>query len=484
MRTPFFGSYAQGRSLNLVDNRLINLYPEVVETKDGKDVGAFYGTPGLSTAATVTGDELRALYTVSSSAYAVAGANVYKLTSAYATTSVGTLNTSTGPVGIVDNGNWMLFVDGTDGFVYNVTSATFAQVTSASFPTNPATCCYQDGFALVNDAGTQDFYQCVVNDFNSWTGTNFSSADGQPGPIIRVFDNRREVWVFKETSTEIWVNAGASGFAFQRLSGVFIQKGCAAAYSVARVGQNIVWLGRDENGHGIVYAAIGYQVQRVSTHTIERKIQSYSTISDAIGFAYEDEGHFFYVLTFPTGDETWVYDLTTSVAMGVPIWHQRAYFSNGAFSRHRANCYTFFNGKHLVGDYSLSRIYEMSLDTYTDFGGAKKWLRSWRNFPPAASRPHPVRFHSLRLDIQTGIGVQASTSPTAILRWSDDGGHNFSNEKFSQIGDIGETGFEVKWQRLGQTRKNSGLDRIWEVSGDDNMPTAIIGADVEATKIG
>ena len=70
-------------------------------------------------------------------------------------------------------------------------------------------------------------------------------------------------------------------------------------------------------------------------HAIEeRKVK---TIADAIAFAYQQEGHVFYVLTFPTGDATWVLDLTTTEKIGYPVWHQRAAFGNGVFSRWWAN---------------------------------------------------------------------------------------------------------------------------------------------------
>jgi hypothetical protein len=36
------------------------------------------------------------------------------------------------------------------------------------------------------------------------------------------------------------------------------------------------------------------------------------------------------------------------------------------------------------------------------------------------------------------------------------------------------------FRRLGSTRRNSGLDRIFELSSTDQFPVALIGADLEA----
>ena len=50
----------------------------------------------------------------------------------------------------------------------------------------------------------------------------------------------------KVYSTEVWINVGNPGFAFQRLQGVFLEVGCAAPYSVAIADQSLVWLGQKE----------------------------------------------------------------------------------------------------------------------------------------------------------------------------------------------------------------------------------------------
>jgi hypothetical protein len=66
-----------------------------------------------------------------------------------------------------------------------------------------------------------------------------------------------------------------------------------------------------------------------------------------------------------------------------------------------------------------------------------------------------------------------------MLRWSDDGGHTWSNEHWRHIGKIGEYGRRVIWRRLGMTVKLR--DRVYEVSGTDEVKIAIIGAHLEAS---
>jgi hypothetical protein len=63
-----------------------------------------------------------------------------------------------------------------------------------------------------------------------------------------------------------------------------------------------------------------------------------------------------------------------------------------------------------------------------------------------------------------------------MLRWSDDGGHTWSNEQWAPMGRIGQFGRRVFWRRLGMTMKLR--DRVYEVSGTDPVKIAIVGAEL------
>ena len=255
----------------------------------------------------------------------------------------------------------------------------------------------------------------------------------------------------------------------------------------------------------MVYRSQGYSGVRISTHAIEFAIQGYGVISDAIGYTYQQEGHPFYVLVFPTANATWVYDAATGA------WHERAGFSNGQFIRHRSNCYTTFNDTAIVGDYENGKIYSLSLDVYDDAGSIQKWLRSWRALPAGQNNLKRTAQHSLQLDCETGTyyAVQVVdevnlitednfflitedsdflvgevteldvAEPQVMLRWSDDAGHNWSNEHWISMGKYGEYGTRAIWRRLGMTTKLR--DRVYEVSGTDALKIAIMGAELEVT---
>ncbi|MDE2439730.1 MAG: hypothetical protein KGP14_01805 [Betaproteobacteria bacterium] len=472
MKTPFLGSAYSSRSTNLAGQRCINLYPELIETKEGKEVGGFYGVPGLDLLTTLGNGPIRGEHTMQGgNLYVVSGSGLYAVTAGWAGALLGTLQTASGPVSIIDNGSQVAVFDGVAGYCWNGTS-----FVTLSLPfTGPMVANYQDGFGIVNALGTGYWYQSNYKDLITWQALNFGTADGKPDPIVGLGDIHREVWLFGTSSTEVWINAGNSGFAFQRLTGVFIETGCAAPWSICKMGEGLVWLGQSDGGQGVVYLSKGYQPQRISTHAIEAALKGYATIADAIGYSYQDAGHTFYVLTFPTANVTWCYDATTG------LWHQRAGFSAGQFTRHAGNAYAFFNGLHVIGDYASGNLYSFNLENYTDNGLPRKWVRSWRALPSGKAVDKPIRFDSLRLDLETGITVPAGTNPQIVLRWSDDGGHKWSNEHLAAWGTTGATAQRVKWNRLGSTRRNSGLDRIFEVSSSDPVRAALIGAEMEAS---
>jgi hypothetical protein len=304
---------------------------------------------------------------------------------------------------------------------------------------------------------------------------DFASAEGAPDNILSVLVSNREVWVFGTFTTEVWYNAGGPDFPLERIAGAFNELGCAAQYSVQKLANQVFWLGRNAQGQGIVYVSNGYIGTRISTHAIEYAIQSYDRMDDAISMTYQQDGHQFYILTFPSANRTWVYDLATG------RWHERAGWVASTFVRHRANCMAGYNGKIVVGDYLNGKLYELDLETYADDNDVQRWLRSWRAIPTGQNNLKRTAQHSLQLDCESGVGLVTGqgSNPEVMLRWSDDGGHTWSNEHWRSMGAIGETGRRVIWRRLGMTLKLR--DRVYELSGTDPVKIAIMGAELQAS---
>jgi hypothetical protein len=501
MKTPILGSAYVARSVNAADNRMVNLFPEIVP-EGGKEPAFLQRAPGLTVLATVGTGPIRGLWTFGSYGYVVSGSTLYQIDSNWNAVAKGTAGGS-GPVSMADNGTQLFIAANPDGYIYNASTDVFQQIIDPDFP-GASTVGYIDGYFTFSEPDSQKIWVTQLLDGTSIDPLEFASAEGNPDNVVAVFVDHREVWVFGTNSTEVWYDAGLLDFPLTRIQGAFNELGCAAPYSIAKMDNQVYWLGKDARGQGIVYKAAGYIGQRVSTHAIEWQMQEYADISDATGYTYQQDGHSFYVLNFPSANTTWVYDVATGA------WHERASLNNGDFNRHRANNQMFFNSTTVVGDYENGKIYAFDLDVYADDGAPQKWLRSWRALPTGANNLARTIQHSMQLDCETGVGLNLYPAadeqdlvtesgsnittesgdlliaaaypaapgyiPQAMLRWSDDGGHTWSNEHWKSMGKIGRFGFRTIWRRLGATMKIR--DRVYEVSGTDPVRVYVMGAEL------
>lgn len=470
MKSPILGSTYVTRSINAANARMVNLFPEIVP-EGGKEPAFLNRAPGLKLKVVVGTGPIRGLWSYGGNLYVVSGNKLYKVTSNYVVTNLGTVSGTIGPVSMADNGTQLFIACNGPSYIYNSQTNVFQQINDGDFP-GAATVCYIDGYFVFNEPNSQKIWVTSLLNGTDIDPLDFASAEGSPDGVVGIIADHRELWVFGTNSVEVWSNTGNPDFPFSRIQGAFNELGCVAAYSIAKMDNGLFWLGQDARGQGIVYRANGYMGQRISTHAIEWQIQQYGNLSDAIGYTYQQDGHSFYVLIFPTANTTWVYDVSTQA------WHERAGFVNGEFTRHRSNCQVFFNNEVLVGDYQNANVYAFDLNNFSDNNNTQKWLRSWRALPTGQNNLKRTAQHSLQLDLETGVGLNLGqgSDPQVMLRWSDDGGHTWSNEHWVSIGKIGEFYRRAIWRRLGMTMKLR--DRVYELSGTDPVKIAIIGAEL------
>lgn len=471
MRTPILGQSYVARSPNAAANRMVNLFPEALV--EGRDAAWLQRAPGLRLLTTMGTGPVRGLWVFGGMLYAVSGANLYSVSPALVVTLIGAVG-GTGRVSMADNGTQLFVATNPRSYIFNKDTSVFVEINDPDFP-GAGTVAFLDGYFVFNEPDSQKLWVTSLLDGTAVDPLEFASAEGAPDNIVGVISDHREVWVFGTTTTEVWINSGDVDFPLQRIAGAFNEIGCASAASIAKLDNGLFWLGIDARGKGIVYRSNGYTGARVSTHAVEWQIQSYDTISDAISYSYQQDGHSFYVLTFPSANKTWVYDVATR------MWHERA-SGNLAELRHRSNCGTAFNGQIVVGDYETGALYALDPNVYSDGANVQRWVRSWRALPPGADRLKGTLNHQLWLGCQGGVGtdlIDQGRNPQVMLRWSDDGGHKWSNEHWTSMGGIGETDTRVIWRRLGSAGKLH--DRVYEVSGTDPVKIAITDATLRLT---
>lgn len=299
---------------------------------------------------------------------------------------------------------------------------------------------------------------------------DIAAKTGSADNIVAAPTVHSELWLIGELTTEVWYNAGAADFAYQRIQGAFVDHGCAAPYSISQIDIHLIWLSQDRQGNCVVVMTEGYSVKRVSPHALEQEWQNYSTVADARAYCYQEEGHAFYVITFPTADATYAFDIATGQ------WHRRASIDgNGILHRHRSNCFCFGYGRLLVGDYQNGNLYELTNSAFTDNGTAIPRIRT---FPHLVQDGNRIIYNRFQADMAAGqiTGGTSSDPPMVSLRWSDDKGFTYGNAVMQSMGATGQYIATPQWQRLGLAR-----DRVFELSWSANADTALNGAWVTFT---
>lgn len=471
---PFWGAAYESVSPNFSSQTCINMYPIMTRQEDmTKYQTAFFATPGLETFVTLPGNSVRGTYATIDNLYAVCDNKFYQIDTNGVAVEKGTLGTSVGRVSLTSNFTQIAVVDGTSTlYYYDINADTFNSVAIPDgYSTKRIT--FQQSYGIFALQDTATFQLTALSNFGSISsldrGTVSSSA--AINNLVAVESSHLELWLFGSVRTEVWRNAGTSPFPFEPIQGTFIEMGCAAPYSIETMDNTVIWLARDERGRSFVCRADGYRPTVITTEALHAEFETYTDIENAFSYSYTENGHTFYVLTFPADKKTWVYDTLTQ------LWHQRTSWDpiNYRDNRHRSNCYAYFNNKHLVGDFDSGKIFRMSRSVYDDNGDP---IYRERTFPTISDNNLDyLTVDVLQLDVQSGVGLATGqgSDPQIMLQVQRDG--VWGNELWRSAGQVGERSRRVYWPRLGHAR-----NWIFRISMSDPVPWTLLSATADITK--
>lgn len=519
------------KSLDENSSSLINLYI-AQDHNHGKyqTIGTY--SPGLTVFATLL-SPVRALYTEHGVVYAVGANKLYSISSNGTATILGTLNTSTGFAKIRGINDQLLIVDGTNGYVYKITAATFstlasttyvssivitaagsgysstptvtindatgtgatakatvsggqitaititangsgytsptvaitdsagtgatanAYTTTSSFNNNVQDIECQDEFGLAIQNNGQQWYSSDVSDLTTWPALSFASAAGNQNNIVAIISLQRQIWLLSQQTIEVWYNAGNAYFTWARRPDVYIEWGCVAKQSVVKGNNTIYFLGQSPTG-GVQFIRMkGYTPEVISNEGINYQLSTYTTVSDAVGFIYQQEGHEFCVWSFPTANVTWVYDMTNET------WTQRQ--SSG--SRWLPNNFTYCYNLNLVGDYNSGNVYKLDMGSYQDNGSAI--TRTIVTHPIYQLGAYMI-CDRLQVDFDQTPGSNLSNVNLYVSR---DGGNTFGSAKAAAPVQTAEGQWRCYWNRLGKAR-----NFVFKISTTLNNKVIVLGA--------
>ena len=463
-----------GRTGQEANVRLINGYAETLGAdEDGKSKFCIYARPGLTrfSARSFTSAARTMVLLSDTALIAVLGRQIVQFgidgTSAVLANLAGTdritsalnENSVSPQIAMVSDGGTYSLLTG--GVVSNPT-------TSFSAPNSVAFLKGKFIFTTSGNTGGLIFHS-ALNDGSTFNSLAFGYANSDPGQLVRGVADAGYYYVFGDRIMEIWQDAGTTPFALAPLQ-QYIPMGLLAKYSLVKGAANgLIWT----DHRGIVRYGRDGGAQRISTHTVERAIETLSDASRAalVGTYFVSQGHEFYSLSAPT-EWTWVYD----ISMG--RWLE---WSAYGLSRWLVNDAIQFNG-HWVGcDYRNGLIYQINANEFDDFGN-EFVLELWS--PHVHAYPNSVIADRLDIDIASGVGLVSGTAddtaPEIQVSYTDDGGETFKGERYASIGAAGQYSQLVRLNGWGRINPKG---RIWKIRASSRVLRSVIQASVRGRSL-
>lgn len=434
-----------------------------------------------------TDNPCRGMITVSSGrTFGVWGNGLFEiLTNGTSRAQIGTLLTSAGIVRFAENGYQMIAVDGSYGYILDLTSGAWAQITDQYFPgidgndptKGPSHVVCIDTYFLVNSRNTNRYYWSapyyIPYAFDAqapsikylWWGLDYGEKVGDTDLIqgmVPFASNRMAV--FGINSTEFHVNTGNTrGQLFQRMESAVIGTGAMSPDAIVYHDSAVYWLGRDRSGVvGMFACGTDYQPKRISLRGIETRIQQYATLADAWAFVYSMDGHTFIVWNFPSGTSvdggdpngaTWIYDLTTTTWTRRTRWDS----ASGESFRWRGWHATQNFGKLLLGCDSTDALFELSSTHFVNdhpTGAGVDYINRALTAPILYNEGKNVVVRTVQLRMQQGTALRSGqgSTPQAMMAMSKDAGQTFGYERFAPMGQTGEYAQRTRWLKCGISR--------------------------------
>lgn len=379
----------------------------------------------------------RGLHNVEGTLFGVVGNTLYTWSVTGTATALGTIP-GVERVSMAHNqtagGNQIAIAANNSGYVYDTVKGTLAQITDDGFPG-----AIQFGYLAQSILGidpSRNFaFWSAIADATSYNSLDRVQAEAQPDKLVGMAVTHSEWWLFGERTIQPFFindNATAQGDAFLPANNAVLEIGCASRDSIANLDNTVYWLGND----GIVYRAAGYVPQRVSTHPVEQAIAACNR-NNAFAFTFEDRGHKIYYLTLPDG-ETWGFDA------GSGEWHRRQSYG---LNRWRLNDLVWWNSQWIGADYVNGQLYVLDWNTQSEAGAT---FERHRTLGVIEDNQNPIIVDGIEIIADTGEVANVTTNMD--IRYSKDGGRNWSDWRMLSMGSTGAFRQRLQARRLGRGR--------------------------------
>jgi hypothetical protein len=290
-------------------------------------------------------------------------------------------------------------------------------------------------------------------------------ASAKPDALKGIYTGWNEIYLWGSLACEVWQDDGVSPVS--PLVGSIVEAGCSAPYSVVMANNTLIGLASVAGKRAVI--TIQGRTPQVISEPIANILQSYETVSDAIGSLCFVGGLNVYILTLPTEQVTWAYDFKTDTWSQWGTWD--SVNAQQLMFKGRFGAYAKDWNKHITmsenGD-----LFEFSRTAYDDAGTTMRssirtgWIDhgTWD------------RKRSDQLIIKLKGYTQ---SPAKLsLRWRSDGFQEWSIPLEIDIQAGGQNDHFCKLNRMGVYRS-----RQYEFILTDLADLAIVGIEEDVIKL-
>lgn len=423
-------------------------------------------TPGLKEFATIdTNVRLQALYredgVLLGEIFAVADRKLYKTDLAGANVQeIGSLGAEggaiTGTARIAGLRGAVAVLGGNSGSVYLYDGTSLERITDTDLGSSVVDIASINQ-RLVAINGRDQIVWSEVLDFDDFDGLSFAVAERAPDRARALLVKQQELWVMGAETIEVFVDEGGTAV-FVPLQGGFIERGLITRNAAIVENNTVYWVGDDR----VVYVADGYLPRAISNNYVAEQLSKvpFREIEDISMWSYSQDGHKFVGIRTKCNG-TYVYDTTTG------MWHERESRSE---TRKTYRIFTMIEiGSTVIGaDRKSGKLFQLDPNTFTDDG--EEIERTASAYVPVRAR---TPCETLAIDCTKGQGDNDTEIPQIMLRYSDDQGRTFSNEKWKSLGRSGEYQSPVCYRQLGMMKPPG---RIFQIKISDANRVAIYGA--------
>ena len=343
-------------SVNVNGERAVNLYPEKATGPNGQARLINRSVAGITPYCVLPAGPIRGAFELDGRCFWVGGNRLFETFGNRTGIQRGIVALDGNMASLCSNGsagNQLVVTSGGSIYTLTLSTNTFAVVADGDAPSPCVQAVYSDTFIVGLVGRSRRIQWSSPEDATAWDGLDVAEVSNASDNLHAIGAAHKLLWLFGSEHTHVYYFNGTT---YIPMGGVLISHGILAPWSLTLLDNTWFLVTRNEAGDGIVSRFNGYTPERISTHSIEYQLKRTGQLAQTSGWAYQEQGHSFYMLYIPGAETLWAYDVATG------LWHERGPWdqARAQYTPLPGRCHVYFDGKHLIGDPESGAIYEMS----------------------------------------------------------------------------------------------------------------------------